>query len=131
MIEFIPDAIRPLAILVKAPTKPTFGIRFYTEEDEPLQVGRMVRECGHVVKSHLHRPISRQSEGNMEVLYVVKGLVRVEIRGENREYICYRHLECGDIFIQFRGGHGFLFETDAEVIEVKQGPYLPGDKEPL
>lgn len=131
MIEHIKAYGKVLAIIVRKPIVNVEGIRFYTPEDTPLQVGRMYRECGHVVKTHLHKAIPRHSEGNMEVLYIVSGLVRAEIRDEEGKLVTYRHLDSGDIFVQLRGGHGFQFETDSEVIEVKQGPYLPGDKEPL
>ena len=43
---------------------------------------------------------------------------------ENMEYYCSKILSTGDIILLASGGHGFEMIEDAELIEIKQGPYL-------
>ena len=39
-----------------------------------------------------------------------------------------RDLSDGDVVALFSGGHGFEILSDAEIIEVKQGPYTGEDE---
>ncbi len=56
-------------------------------------------------------------------MFIKSGKVRVDFYDEDRNYLDNRILQQGDIILLAAGGHGFEIMEDAEMIEVKQGPY--------
>lgn len=108
------------------------GIKFYTDEREPLQVGVMSYEAGKFIPPHRHKTRRTLGEGTQEVLIVKRGLVVVTIYTSEGYPIATRSLQPGDILIQFRGGHRFEMRPGSAMVEVKSGPYLGNeDKVPL
>lgn len=99
------------------------GIDFFTPDDFSQQVGYMNRPTGYVVAPHVHNIIPRNVELTQEVLVVRSGKVRVDFYDDNQVYLESRILEAGDIILLAHGGHGFEILEQAEMIEVKQGPY--------
>ena len=43
---------------------------------------------------------------------------------DNTYNIATKILKGGDSMLQFSGGHGFEFQEDSRLLEVKQGPYV-------
>lgn len=58
-----------------------------------------------------------------EVLFVKKGILRVDFYDEYEDYLESKDLHAGDIILLISGGHGFQILEEVEMIEVKQGPY--------
>ena len=58
-----------------------------------------------------------------EVLFIKKGVIRVDFYDEYEDYLESRDLYAGDIILLVSGGHGFQILEEVEMIEVKQGPY--------
>ena len=58
-----------------------------------------------------------------EVLFIKKGILRVDFYDEYEDYLESRDLHAGDIILLVSGGHGFQVLEEVEMIEVKQGPY--------
>jgi hypothetical protein len=50
--------------------------------------------------------------------------VRVDFYGNEKNYLESTLLDAGDVILLAFGGHGFKIIESAEIIEVKQGPYL-------
>ena len=63
-----------------------------------------------------------------EVLFIKKGILRVDFYDEYEDYLESRDLRAGDVILLVSGGHGFRVLEEVEMIEVKQGPYA-GDKD--
>lgn len=99
------------------------GIHFFTESDNNLQVGFMKRPTGYSIQRHNHKKVNRQINSTNEVLFLRKGSVRVDFYNNNL-FHSSEFLNEGDIIILISGGHGFFIEEEAEIFEVKQGPYL-------
>lgn len=58
-----------------------------------------------------------------EVLFIKKGILRVDFYDEYEDYLESKELRAGDIILLISGGHGFQILEEVEMIEVKQGPY--------
>ena len=90
----------------------------------------MRRPSGHVISPHIHLPTSRSISFTSEVLIIRSGRVQVDFYERTKQYISSLALTAGDILVLASGGHGFKILEEAEIIEVKQGPYAgESDKE--
>jgi RNA-binding protein YlmH len=73
----------------------------------------------------VHRKITR----TQEVLFIRKGKVKVNFYTAGKEYLSSSTLNDGDVIFLCSGGHGFEILKDAQIIEVKQGPYSGKDSD--
>lgn len=122
MIESIQCEGRQLALIVRHKYK-SDGIEFFTPSTYSQQLGYMSRPAGYVIPPHVHNPVKREVQYTKEVLFIKCGVVRVDFYGEDKTYLQSSLLLAGDIILLAFGGHGFQILEDAEIIEVKQGPY--------
>lgn len=110
------------------------GIEFFTGVNEILQLGYLRHEKGKIIPAHIHLPAHRESnERTAECLFVRSGSVEVDFYGTDREYVQTVTVGTGAVVLLLRGGHGFKVVSayDAEIFEVKLGPYIDrkADKE--
>ena len=103
------------------------GIEFFTPEDYPFQLGKMVHEKGSHIKPHVHRPSQRTIHTTQEMVRVDFGLVEVDFYTDDGKLITTRKLSEGDTVLFATGGHGFRFLEKSGLTEVKQGPYSGRD----
>lgn len=99
------------------------GIAFFTPDTFSQQLGYMNRPTDYVIPPHVHNLVERKVELTQEVLIVRSGKVRVDFYDDERKYIESRIIKQGDVCLLAHGGHGFKVLEQAEMIEVKQGPY--------
>lgn len=116
-----------LAIIIRAEYKKE-GISFFTPNDFSQQLGYMNRPKGYIIEPHVHKLVERKVTLTQEVLYVKSGKVLVNFYDDERNYLEDRVVNKGDVILLAHGGHGFEILEDAEMIEVKQGPYV-GDED--
>jgi mannose-6-phosphate isomerase-like protein (cupin superfamily) len=122
MIERITHAGYELALIIRRSfTKD--GIEFFTPSAYSQQLAYMKRPKDYSIAPHVHNPVSREVYYTKEVLFIRSGRVRVDFYTEKQEYLHSRTLEAGDVILLSGGGHGFQMLEEAEIIEVKQGPY--------
>ena len=121
-IEHVGDGDTHLALIIRRSYRAD-GIKFFTPDSYSQQIGYMNRPAGYVIQPHVHNPVPREVQYTNEVLFIRSGRVRVNFYSEQQHYLCSRDLETGDIILLIRGGHGFEMLEDAEMVEVKQGPY--------
>ena len=88
----------------------------------------MHHPTGKVIDAHVHNMVHRNVVLTQEVLFVKKGVLRVDFYDEYEDYLESRDLHAGDIILLISGGHGFSVLEEVEMIEVKQGPYA-GDND--
>jgi len=89
----------------------------------------MRRPANYVIPPHVHNPVKREVEYTKEVLFIKSGVVRVDFYTDDKTYLESTILRAGDVVLLAFGGHGFEILEEAEIIEVKQGPYAgEGDK---
>ncbi len=111
------------AIIIRA-TFRMDGIGFFTPRDNAQQLGYMNRPKGYSIQPHFHDPMPRTVDFTQEVLFVKSGRVRVDFYDDDRAYVESCELHPGDVILLCSGGHGFRMIEDAEMIEVKVGPYF-------
>ncbi len=104
------------------------GIEFFTSDDFSQQLGYMKRPKGYVIAPHRHNLVPREVVLTQEVLYIKSGKVRVDFYDDDQKYLESTILNKGDVILLAAGGHGFEMLEEAEIIEVKQGPYC-GEKD--
>lgn len=104
------------------------GITFFTENDSSQQVAYMKHPVGKVIEPHFHNSVKRIIYDTQEVLYIKKGILKVDFYDINQNIQGSEFLNEGDLIILIQGGHGFSVVEDLEMIEIKQGPYL-GDND--
>lgn len=83
----------------------------------------MHHPTGKVIDAHVHNMVHRNVVLTQEVLFIKKGILRVDFYDEYEDYLESRNLHAGDIILLVSGGHGFQVLEEVEMIEVKQGPY--------
>jgi len=112
-----------LAIIIH-PHSATPGIHFVTTDDSAHQLGVLNWGRGHQIDAHVHNPLARTIDSTQEVLFIRSGRVRVDLYSDNKVYVDSRELTVGDVIFLAAGGHGFEILDDADIVEVKQGPYM-------
>jgi hypothetical protein len=122
MTEYIHYLDNLLAIIVKnSYRKP--GITFFTSNELSQQLAYMEHPKGKLIQPHVHNPVPREVQYTQEVLFIKKGILRVDFYNDQKEYLKSRILSNGDVILLATGGHGFEVIEAIEMIEVKQGPY--------
>lgn len=114
-----------LAIIIRSDFRKK-GIEFFTPSDYSQQLAYMNRPKGYAVKAHLHQTVKREIKSAQETLFIKKGRLRVDFYCDDKKYAESRILNKGDVLFLIKGGHGFEFMKDTEIIEVKQGPFIKG-----
>ncbi len=99
------------------------GVDFITPNEYSQQVAYMHHPLGKVIDAHVHNLVHRNVVMTQEVLFIKKGVLRVDFYDEYEDYLESRDLNQGDIILLISGGHGFQVLEEVEMIEVKQGPY--------
>lgn len=124
LIERLQDAQgAELAVILRADFAAD-GLQFFTPDDYGQQLGYMRHPAGHIVQAHVHHEVERVVRTTMEVLFVRSGLVRVDLFDGSLELVATRLLRSGDVIMLVSGGHRFEMLEAAELIEVKQGPFV-------
>lgn len=99
------------------------GVDFITPNAYSQQVAYMHHPAGKMIDAHIHNLVHRNVVMTQEVLFIKKGILRVDFYDEYEDYLESRDLHAGDVILLVSGGHGFQVLKEVEMIEVKQGPY--------
>ena len=129
MIEKILHKKRLLALIVRRQFRKKSGINFFTSKDATQQFGFMKHKKNHFIKPHKHNKRLTRILRTTEVILLLKGTLRVDFYDDKYKYLSSKKINERDIIMLIHGGHGFKVLKNAEMIEVKQGPYsLASDK---
>jgi len=100
------------------------GVIFPTADNLEMQCGfGMINEKTEK-KPHIHKILERKTKNTSEFFFIYEGSVKVTFYDENENIMHSQDIKSGMGFIQFIGGHGFVFEPKTKYIEIKQGPYF-------
>lgn len=100
------------------------GVRFFTPPQFSQQLGFLEHKAGHRIQPHTHNSVRREVVNTQEVLFIRRGKVKIYLYTDERRFLKDVILNKGDVILLASGGHGLEILEDAEMIEVKQGPYL-------
>ena len=126
-VEEIKKKNRLLALIIRNNYE-CDGVDFITPNEYSQQVAYMHHPKGKVISAHVHNMVHRNVVLTQEVLFIKKGVLRVDFYDEYEDYLESKDLHAGDIILLISGGHGFQVLEEVEMIEVKQGPYA-GDND--
>lgn len=99
------------------------GVDFITPNEYSQQLAYMHHPTGKSIDAHVHNLVHRNVVMTQEVLFIKKGVLRVDFYDDYEDYLESRNLYAGDIILLVSGGHGFQVVEEVVMIEVKQGPY--------
>lgn len=99
------------------------GVDFITPNEYSQQVAYMHHPTGKAIDAHVHNMVHRNVVLTQEVLFIKKGILRVDFYDDYEDYLESKELHAGDIILLISGGHGFHVIEEVEMVEVKQGPY--------
>ena len=106
------------------------GIKFFTPSSFSQQLGYMNRPAGYAIEPHIHKEIKREIYLTQEVLIIKTGIIKVNFYDDTQNYLQSRVLQAGDIILLASCGHGIDVLENAEIVEIKQGPYA-GDEDKI
>jgi hypothetical protein len=98
---------------------------FFTEDNNPFQVGAHNRKKGIKLTPHVHnlkKPIIINAL--QEWLLVTKGKILVTLYTDRGKIIDQKALSKGDSILLMEQGHGVDFLEDSQIFEIKQGPFI-------
>ena len=129
MIEKILHKKKLYALIVRKQFRKKSGINFFTSKEATQQFGFMKHKKNHIIKPHKHNKRLTRILRTTEVILLLKGTLRVDFYNNKYKYLFSKKINEKDIIMLIHGGHGFKVLKNAEMIEVKQGPYsLASDK---
>jgi len=111
-----------MAIIAK-PLDLSEALNFLTPEEFPFQVGVHNRKAGSKIESHVHVPIDKLENLEIqELFFVLIGSMEVSLFDEKRELFETVTLKKNELIL-VNCGHGVKFSEDCKFFEIKQGPY--------
>lgn len=124
MIEIIKYKKKIYGIIIRKKLKlKSNSIKFFTPNNFSQQLGYMHRPKGYKIPPHKHKQNIRKVFYTQEVLFLKKGIVKVNFYHQSKKFYKSKILKQGDIILLAFGGHGFELLKSSELYEVKQGPY--------
>ncbi|MCX5694882.1 MAG: hypothetical protein NT014_07200 [Candidatus Omnitrophica bacterium] len=102
------------------------GVEFFSSNEYLLQLGYMMRPKGYQIVPHIHNPVCRNTIGTQEVLFIKSGEIRIDFYSFKKVFLESRKLSAGDIILLAGAGHGIEVLKKAEIVEVKNGPFIEG-----
>ncbi len=102
------------------------GVKFFTDPQNPFQVGFHNRKKGINLDPHIHKiekPL--RIDHIQELLYVQKGKIKVSFYTRQGKLIKKSILSRDEAVLILDVGHGVEIISDAKIFQVKQGPF-PG-----
>ena len=114
-----------LAFIIRASYRAS-GLEFLTPDTFGQQIGYMTRPKGEIIQAHVHEEITRTIVGTQEVLIFRSGLVRLDLYERDHTYFGSTVMRPCDVVLLNKGGHSLEILEEAEIIEIKQGPFAEG-----
>ena len=113
-----------LAIIINSNNFRKKGVHFVSPNNFTKQVGIINYQTNHSIKPHTHKKYLRKIYRTSEVLFIKKGLIRVDFYKDNKKYLFSKILKKNYIIVLHAGSHGFKVLKDCSIIEIKQGPFV-------
>lgn len=123
MIEVVKDKAEELAIIIDKDAF-TEGVKFITPEHFPLQCGLLKYKEGESALPHIHPNVRRIINKSQEIIHVKKGRIKLDIFTAKGKLCASKILMAGDTAFFVSGGRGWTALEEAEILEIKQGPFL-------
>ena len=106
------------------------GSTFFTEDDNPMQLGIIKHRAGYIETPHIHKD-AEVFPNIQQVLYITRGVVAVDFFDDDAEKVAQTTLSRGDTALIMFGGHAIRVLADLECLTIKQGPYAGIEKDKI
>lgn len=98
--------------------------KFFTEDEDSLQISRWNHPSGYECKPHIHNVIPKTILRVNEAIMVLRGEILVTFYTLDGKPICERILRELDICHAMDCGHGYkVLTSGTKVVEFKNGPF--------
>ena len=124
MIKKITYKNKILATIIKTKKINKKGVHFISPKKFTHQVGFINYSKNHIIKPHTHKNFLRKIKKTSEVLFIKKGILRVDFYYNEKKYLFSQILKKDDLIILNEGSHGFKILKTCKLIEIKQGPFI-------
>lgn len=101
----------------------SFGVTALTEPGAPLQILGLKHPKNKKILPHFHRPVRRITNRLQECVIVMKGKIAIDLYGPDNKHFKKLYLKMGELFMLVDGGHAITVIDDAEIFEIKNGPF--------
>ncbi len=72
----------------------------------------------------MHKSVERVTQNLQECLVVIKGKMKIDLFASDNKFFKSIYVSAGQTVIFISGGHAVRILEDAELIEVKNGPFI-------
>ena len=97
---------------------------FFSPPESSFQFGLLAHQAGFFEAAHVHKPVTRTINDLQQMFVVQKGIVAVQLYGDDGRLLREIVLHPGDAIALVHGAHGIRVIEDMQCISVKQGPFL-------
>jgi len=97
---------------------------FFSPAESSFQFGLLAHEAGFVEEPHYHQPFKREINDLQQMFVVQRGVVAVDLYGDDGKLLRAVELKQGDAIVLIHGVHAIRVIEDMQCISVKQGPFL-------
>lgn len=97
---------------------------FFSSPESSFQFGLLAHGAGYVEAPHYHRPFTRTIDDLQQMFVVQRGVVAVDLYGDDGSLLRTVTLKSGDAIVLIHGVHAIRVVEDMQCISVKQGPFL-------
>ena len=98
--------------------------KFFTEDEDPIQISRWNHPKGYVCKAHIHNVLPKTIKRTHEAIFVLHGELLVKFFTLKGKPICQRNLHSPCVCYSMDCGHEYTVLTDdCMVMEFKNGPF--------
>ena len=97
---------------------------FFSPAESSFQFGLLAHEAGFVEEPHYHQPFNREIADLQQMFVVQRGVVAVDLYGDDGSHLRELVLNVGDAVVLIHGVHAIRVLEDMQCISVKQGPFL-------
>ena len=97
---------------------------FFSPPESSFQFGLLAHKAGFVEPPHYHKPITRTINDLQQMFVVQRGIVAVELYGDDGDLLREIVMHPGDAIVLIHGVHAIRVTEDMQCISVKQGPFL-------
>jgi hypothetical protein len=98
--------------------------RFFSPAESSFQFGLLAHEAGYQEPPHFHQEFERTVRDLQQMFVVQRGVVGVQLFGDDGALIREVVLNPGDAIVLIHGAHAIRVIEDMQCISVKQGPFM-------
>ena len=102
---------------------------FFSPDESSFQFGLLAHKAGFEEPPHYHQPVERNISDLQQMFVVQRGVVVVDLYGDDGELLREIEMHAGDAVVLIHGVHAIRVLEDMQCISVKQGPYLGEERD--